>query len=80
MYAAAVHCTMRYDTRCCFNVRSKADASQLSLPHGTDELKKSGKEKRYKTDTQKYRRGTARRAVSVETVRNIALMFHECYF
>ena len=28
--------TMRYDTRCYFNVRSKADMSQLNLPHGTD--------------------------------------------
>ena len=28
--------TIRYDTRCYFNVRSKADISQLSLPHGTD--------------------------------------------
>jgi len=27
---------IRYDTRCCFNVRSKADTSQLNLPHGTD--------------------------------------------
>jgi len=26
----------RYDTRCYFNVRSKADISQLNLPHGTD--------------------------------------------
>jgi len=26
----------RYDTRCYFNVRSKADMSQLNLPHGTD--------------------------------------------
>jgi len=29
-------CTMRYDTSCYFNVRSKADVSQLNLPHGTD--------------------------------------------
>ena len=29
-------CTIRYDTRCYFNVRSKADISQLNLPHGTD--------------------------------------------
>ena len=29
------HC-IRYDTRCYFNVRSKADISQLNLPHGTD--------------------------------------------
>jgi len=28
--------TMRYDTRCYFNVRSKADTSQLNLPHRTD--------------------------------------------
>ena len=28
--------TKRYDTRCYFNVRSKADISQLNLPHGTD--------------------------------------------
>ena len=25
-----------YDTRCYFNMRSKADMSQLNLPHGTD--------------------------------------------
>ena len=28
--------TIRYDTRCYFNVRLKADISQLNLPHGTD--------------------------------------------
>jgi len=27
---------IRYDTRCYVNVRSKADMSQLNLPHGTD--------------------------------------------
>jgi len=27
---------VRYDTRCYFNVRSKADISQLNLPHGND--------------------------------------------
>jgi len=27
---------IRYDTRCHFNVRSKADVSQLNLPHGTN--------------------------------------------
>ena len=26
---------VRYDTRCYFNVNSKADISQLNLPHGT---------------------------------------------
>jgi len=33
---AAYKKTIRYDRRCCFNVRSKADMSQLNLPHGTD--------------------------------------------
>jgi len=27
--------TIRYDVRCYFNVRSKADISQLNLSHGT---------------------------------------------
>ena len=27
---------IRYDTRCYFNVRSKADIRPLNLPHGTD--------------------------------------------
>jgi len=27
---------IRYDTRCYFNVCSKANMSQLNLPHGTD--------------------------------------------
>ena len=29
--------TIRYDTRCYFNMRSKADMSQFNLPHGTVE-------------------------------------------
>jgi len=29
---------LRYDTRCYFNVRSKADISQLNLPHGVSGL------------------------------------------
>ena len=28
--------TIRYDTRCYFNVHSKANMSQLNLPHGND--------------------------------------------
>ena len=32
----SVDYTMRYDTRCYINVRSKANMSQLNLPHGTD--------------------------------------------
>jgi len=31
--------TVRYDTRCYFNVRSKADVSQLNLPHVKYEAK-----------------------------------------
>jgi len=33
-----LHCagSVRYDTRCYFNVRSKADMSRLNLPHGDD--------------------------------------------
>jgi len=31
-----IYDTIRYDTRCYFNVRSKANMSQLNLPHGTD--------------------------------------------
>ena len=34
--AAAAAATIRYDTRCYFNVRSKADMSRLNLPHGDD--------------------------------------------
>jgi len=35
MAVSALH-TIRYDTRCYINVRSKANMSQLNLPHGTD--------------------------------------------
>jgi len=31
-----VHVVLRYDARCCVNVRSKADMSQLNIPHGTN--------------------------------------------
>ena len=34
--------TIRYDTRCYFNVRSKADISQLNLPHGTVHIPAKG--------------------------------------
>ena len=33
---AHAHMQIRYDTRWYFNVRSKADISQVNLPHGTD--------------------------------------------
>ena len=35
-YTSVLYDTIRYDTRCYFNLRSKADISQLNLPHGTD--------------------------------------------
>jgi len=42
----------KYDTRCYFNVRSKADISQLNLPHGNRQIKsvKTEKLKSKKTD------------------------------
>jgi len=36
IFALSVPPRLRYDTRCYFNVRSKADMSQLNLPHGND--------------------------------------------
>ena len=40
---AAFLCAMiRYDTRCYFNLRSKADVIQLNLPHGTDSWQHAG--------------------------------------
>ena len=43
-----IHLTImiRYDTRCYFNVRSKADISQLNLPHGTGNKKSVKTEKK----------------------------------
>ena len=44
------------DTRCYFNVRSKADISQLNLPHGTNDQKLGGgRKKNYKLKTDKLR-------------------------
>ena len=40
--------TIRYDTRCYFNVRSKADISQLNLPHGTGRQLKKCKNRKTK--------------------------------
>ena len=40
--------TVRYDTRCYFNVQSKADMSHLNLPHRTNN-KKSGKTEKLKS-------------------------------
>ena len=44
---------IRYDTRCYFNVRSKADMSQLNLPHGTEPTTKKCKtEKKLKVENR----------------------------
>ena len=49
---------IRYDTRCCFNVRSKADISQLNL-RTEAETKKWKTQKKLKSNkngyAQKYR-------------------------
>jgi len=37
--------TIRYDTRCYINVRSKANMSQLNLPHANRKLKSVKTEK-----------------------------------
>jgi len=41
--------TILYDTRCYFNVRSKADISQLNLPHRNDNEKSVKTEKKLKS-------------------------------
>jgi len=43
--ATSSYDTIRHDTRCCFNARSKADINQLNLPHGTEKLKSEEKRK-----------------------------------
>jgi len=40
---------LRYDTRCYFNVRSKADISQLNLPKRNRQLKKCKNRKKLKS-------------------------------
>jgi len=44
--------TIRYDTRCYFNVRSKADISQLNLPHLLREFRVTKKVYLYSTQNQ----------------------------
>ena len=50
---------LRYDTRCYFNVQSKADTSQLNLPHGTNNYNAENIKSKKKVKTngyaQKYR-------------------------
>jgi len=49
--------SVRYDTRCYFNVRSEADISQLNLPHGT----KNWKWKKEKLKIKKNNNGFAQK-------------------
>jgi len=60
-YAAYNH-KLRYDTKIHFNVRSKADISQLNLPHTT-------KPKRVKENTKKWKNGYAEKCR--ETVQEV---------
>ena len=56
---------IRYDTRCYFNVRSKADISQLNLPHGTDNYKSVKREKLKSKKTDMLRRNTKQSGKSI---------------
>ena len=51
---------MRYDMRCYFNVRSKADMSQLNLPHGTNT-------KKWKTEKLKIKKTVMLRSISKQS-------------
>jgi len=54
-YSIQLQNPIRYDTRCYFNVRSKADMSEIDLLHGNQQLK-SGEQKKTKNGyVQKYR-------------------------
>ena len=44
-WPAQLYHAIRYDTRCCFNVQSKADICQINLPHGADNQKAENTEK-----------------------------------
>ena len=59
---AQSHDTIRYDTRCYFNVRSKANISQLNLPHGSapiTSLKKGTREMQRGGRVVRWRNGRA---------------------
>ena len=58
---------IRYDTRCYFNVRSKADISQVNLPHGTNNYK-GEKKKNWKVETDMLRSINKQSGESVESV------------
>ena len=53
---------IRYDTRCYFNVRSKADISQLNLPHGNGQLKKCKDRKKLKSKKMDMPRSSSKQS------------------
>jgi len=61
---------IRYDTRCYFSVRSKADMSQHNLPHGTNKPKSVKKRKKLKSKKTDMLRSIGKHSrESVESVR-----------
>jgi len=60
--------SLRYDTRCYFNVSSNADISQLNLPHGTNNQKVENKEKLKSKKTDMLRSISKQSGESVESV------------
>jgi len=57
----------RYDTRCYFNVRSKADMNQLNLPHGNRQ-RKSGKQKKLKSKKTDLLRSISKQSGGIHVV------------
>jgi len=55
---------IRYDMRCCFNVRWKADISQLNLPHGT-------KTKKWKTEKLKSKKTDMLRSIGKQSEESV---------
>ena len=54
--------SIRYDTRCYFNVRSKADISQLNLPHGNRQVKKCKNRKKLKSKKMDMLRSSSKQS------------------
>ena len=70
------HARARYDTRCYFNVRSKADMSQLNLPHENRQLK-SAKQKNQKVKTNMLRSNTKQSETCSRDATRRSLMYSD---
>jgi len=57
-----------YDTRCYFNVRSKADTSQRNLPHGTKKWQKSWDKEELKSKKRIFSEISVTAGESVQSV------------